>query len=332
MKKYFLRISGLAAIILLLHAPGFAQDDKDSKTKDKIKTENGDEIIIKRKGDKDSKITVEIKDGNLLINGKPADEFEDDNLSIIRRKDGDGDVFAFAPRSPFRGGYSWNGDELVDSKTAFLGVSSEKSDNGGVEVREVTKGSAAEKIGLKKGDIITKIDDAQIDDPEDLTKAVRSHKPDDKIVITYKRDGKVQTSTATLGKMQMNMAYNFKMPNMNENFDLVVPPPGAPYPRPYAFSWNSSGPKIGIKAQDTENGKGVKVLDVDDESPAEKAGIKEGDIITQFDGKEVNGAGQLAELARAAKTKPSVKVKLNRGGKLQDVEVKIPRKLKTADL
>ena len=319
-------------MILLLQTSGFAQNENDDKIKDKIKMGDGDEIIIKRKGDKDSKVTVEIKNGDLLINGKPADEFEDDNLSV--RKRSDDDVFAFAPRSPFRGGtWSWNGEELGDSKTAFLGVSSEKSDKGGAEVREVTKGSAAEKMGLKKGDVITKIDNTTIDDPEDLTKAVRAHKPDDKIVITYKRDGKIQSSTTTLGKVSINVnkVYRFNVPNMNENFDLITPP-AAPYPHPYAYSWNSNGPKIGIKAQDTEDGKGVKVLDVDDESPAEKAGIKEGDVITQFDGKEVNGAGQLVELARAAKTKPSVKVKLNRGGKIQDVDLKIPRKLKTADL
>jgi serine protease Do len=94
----------------------------------------------------------------------------------------------------------------------------------------------------------------------------------------------------------------------------------------------SSKPKLGIKAQDTEDGKGVKVLDVDDESAAEKAGIKEGDIITRFDGKEVNSANDLSEGARAAKDKVSIKVNLLRDGKTQEIEIKIPKKLKTANL
>ncbi len=84
--------------------------------------------------------------------------------------------------------------------------------------------------------------------------------------------------------------------------------------------------KFGIKAQDTEEGKGVKVLDVDDESAAAKAGIKEGDIITRFDGKEINSATALAEAARAAKEKASVHVSILRDGKPQEIEVKVPEK------
>ena len=93
--------------------------------------------------------------------------------------------------------------------------------------------------------------------------------------------------------------------------------------------------RLGIHAQDTEDGKGVKVLDVDDETSASKAGIMEGDIITKFDGQEVNSATRLAELARDAqndKAKTSIKVNLLRAGKAMEVEVKGPRKLRTADL
>lgn len=332
MKKNILRISGMAIIVLLAHFSGFSQADNDKTDKDGG-TKDREEIIIKRKNDKDSKVTIEIKNGKVLINGKPADEFEDDNFSVRKLKSGDGYDIVWGPRSPFRGGWSYSGDELDDSKLAFLGVSSEKAEKGGAQVIEVTEGSAAEKIGLKKGDIITKIDDVKIDDPESLTSTVRKHKPDDKIVLTYLRDGKAQTATATLGKREMVVKeFNFKVPNMNgDEFKLMMPPHG---PGAYNWNWNNnnSGPRLGIKAQDREDGKGVNVLDIDDESPAEKAGIKEGDIITQFDGKEVNSASQLAELARAARTKPSVKLKLNRGGKLQDLEVKIPKKLKTAEL
>lgn len=327
MKQYFLKISGLAAIILLLHGTGFSQDDNEKKDKVKIyKSGDNDEIIIKRKSDKDSKVTVEVKDGQVFINGKPVDEFEDDNLSIHRRN-ADDDFFTFAPRSPFRGGV-WNFDsDVMESKSAFLGVVSEKAESGGAEITEISKESAAEKIGLKKGDIITKIDDTKIEGPDDLMETIRMHKPEDKVVVTYKRDGKEEKATAVLGKFKMN--YNFKMPKVNNGDFNVLAPGGF---GAYSYSSRSGSPKIGIKAQDVEDGKGVKVLDVDEESPADKAGIKEDDVITQFDGKEINDVSQLAEFARAAKTKSSIKVKLNRAGKSQEVEIKIPKKLKTADL
>jgi serine protease Do len=114
------------------------------------------------------------------------------------------------------------------------------------------------------------------------------------------------------------------MPDMqNFNYDYA--------PRAYNFAYGAK-PRLGIKAQDMEEGKGVKVLEVGDESAAEKAGIKEGDIITRFDGKDVNSATDLAELARTSKDKPSIKVSIIRDGKTQEIDIRIPKKLRTADL
>jgi serine protease Do len=91
-------------------------------------------------------------------------------------------------------------------------------------------------------------------------------------------------------------------------------------------------PKLGLSVQDSEDGKGVKVIDVDGDGNAEKAGIKEDDVITEINGKEVNGADEVAKIIRDNKDKISIKVKLLRDGKPMDIDVKIPRKLKTADL
>jgi len=133
--------------------------------------------------------------------------------------------------------------------------------------------------------------------------------------------------TVILGKAPgVNM---YKMPDMqNFNYDYRM---GPIPPKAYGFSYGAKA-RLGIRAQDTEEGKGAKVLEVGDESAAEKAGIKEGDVITRFDGKDVNSATELAELARASKDKPVIKVSLTRDGKTQELEIRIPKKLKTADL
>ena len=68
------------------------------------------------------------------------------------------------------------------------------------------------------------------------------------------------------------------------------------------------------------------------ESLAAKSGIKEGDIITQFDGKTINSAEELAEAAQESREKTSVKVNVLRDGKPQEIEIKTPKKLKTANL
>jgi serine protease Do len=362
MRQYFLKISGLAALVLSLHSNGQAQqmdstDQKEWKDTSGGKRSRYDEIIIKRKSDKDAKVTVEIKDGQVFVNGKPVSDFSDDNVSVrkIKVREWDGPNFSFsgdidepdmpnmviAPRalnSPFRNkGGAWNidGDSWSgNASRAQLGVVSSATDGeataGGARIKDVSKGGAAEKAGLKAGDLITKVDEIAISGPAALSSAVRKYKPEDEIVITYKRDGKEQKATATLGKAKnisvYKYDYNYNMPDM-DHFDFKMP---------YSVNGYSYGegrsPRLGIKAQDTEDGKGVKVLDVADESPAAKVGIKEGDIITRFDGKEVNSATGLSEAAREARSKPSFKINLTRAGKPMELEIKTPKKLKTTDL
>jgi serine protease Do len=226
----------------------------------------------------------------------------------------------------------------------MLGVTTEKTE-GGVEIQDITKESAAEKAGLKENDIITKIDDTKIEDPDDLSAAIKKHKPGDKVTVTYLRNGKEQKTTAELTKWKGVGAfgmtapggdYKFEMPDLD--FEQIMPKlkamPRVMTPNGQNWNWNWSGgsPKLGLSVQDTDNGKGVKVIEVDDESNAEKAGIKEDDIITEVDGKTVNGADEIAKVIRESKDKVSVMIKLERGGKTQNIEVKMPRKLKTADL
>ena len=98
------------------------------------------------------------------------------------------------------------------------------------------------------------------------------------------------------------------------------------------YSFSDSRPKLGLSVQDTEDGKGVKVIDVDDEGNGQKAGVKEDDIITAINDKEVNSADEVARIIRESRDKPSVMLKIKRAGKIQNIEVKMPRKLKTADL
>jgi len=149
---------------------------------------------------------------------------------------------------------------------------------------------------------------------------------------------KVQTTTAELTKWKGMNAWtvgpngNFKMDMGDMQFDKIMPKiQGNPHLN-QNWSWAGGAPKLGLSVQDTDDGKGVKVIDVDGDSNAQKAGIKEDDVITEVDGKAVNGADEMAKIIRESKDKVSVMVKLNRAGKTQNIEVKMPRKIKTADL
>jgi putative serine protease PepD len=69
----------------------------------------------------------------------------------------------------------------------------------GAELQTVESGGAADKAGLEKGDVITKVDDDVIDGSESLVATIRGHRPGEKVTLTYVRDGKTLTTTATLG-------------------------------------------------------------------------------------------------------------------------------------
>ncbi len=340
--KYFTSKAFALFAAALIGGAVFAQEGKQkSPDKDKDKLNQYDEIIIKKKSDddKNKKVTIEINDGVVTVNGKPLAEFKDDDLSIRRKKviiHGEGGDFAFTvppggSNSPFRiqRDFRFN---FEDENKGFLGVQSEKVD-GGVKIAEVVPGSAAEKAGLKVGDIITKVDNVVINTPEDLSKTIGSYKPEEKVTITYKRNNKEQRVTTELSKRKVENVYRYNVPEgaFDLNLDGLDALRGLGDMKPFMYR-GGGGVRLGIKAQDMEEGKGVKVLNVEDSSNAAKAGIKEGDIITACDGKMIANTDELINATRAARDKSSISVKVNRDGKIHNLEVKIPKKLKTATL
>ena len=99
----------------------------------------------------------------------------------------------------------------------------------------------------------------------------------------------------------------------------------------FAFALND-GPKIGISIEDLTEGAGAKVLDVTEGSPAAKAGITKNDIITSVDGSSICDVATIQEKATGLKAGDTISFKLTRDGKSKDVSVKIPKKVKKANI
>lgn len=323
----------ILAAALMLPVSLLAQKEEKEK-EEKVKKEI-EQIIITRKGNKDEKVIVEVNGDKVIVNGKELKDDKDGDVTVRRHKVKD----AWAYSGDGLTGV-WNDNDHfkmfnMDENRAMLGVTTDQADEG-AEIESITKESGAEKAGLKKGDIIIKVGDHKIETPDDLTEAIQRHKPGEKVGITFLRDKKKQDVTAELGKWKGTRVFNYNSgKNFNMDFDKIMPkiqavPRIAPHGQ--AWSWSGGGPKLGVSVQDTEDGKGVNVIEVDEDGNAAKAGIKEDDVITEVDGKAVNGADEIAKIMKENKDKGSVKVKLLRKGKTENVEVKIPRKLKTADL
>jgi len=331
------------AAILFLTSTVLISKAQDDKEKSKEKKNDVEQIIITKKGDNKDKVVVEITGDKITVNGKPIDELKDDDIKVLRNKfkSFDGlNAFAAPGTGISNWNMNWNGNDGmslfsgIDENRAMLGVVTEKTDQG-AKVNDVTEKSAAEKAGIKEGDIITKIGDTKIEDPDALSEAIRKNKPGTKVAVTFLRDKKEQKVTAELGKWQGGNAFAVapRVPNMKILEQTLPRIQAMPRANGQNYSYVfGGGPKLGLSVQDTDDGKGVKVIDVDEESNAAKAGIKENDIITHFNDKEVNGADEMAKMVRENKDKISFQLKIKRDGKTQNIEVKVPRKLKTADL
>ncbi len=360
----------------------FAQNEKIEKEEVIIQKKDGSpaqketqEIIIRKKGDKDTKLTLEITGSKVIINGKPIAEFSEDGITINNRKmiirDGSKITMDFT-------GDSFNdidkfgndfGDRLNDSITksinkyflfddantsdnnvtskTFLGVSTEK-DKDGSKITRVEKSSPAEKAGLQKDDIIYKVNDKKIDGIQALSETISAMKVGDEVKVYFLRDGKKKDVKATLAARKnspvINRIYKFDMPNgKSRSFSFPTPPnPPAP-PTPPQFDMNgnfdfgevfvdASRPKLGIKIQDTEEGNGVKILDVEQGSASATAGLLKEDIVTEIGGVKVKNTDDAREQLHENADKSTYTMKAKRNGKEIDFSIKIPKKLKTAEL
>jgi putative serine protease PepD len=84
-----------------------------------------------------------------------------------------------------------------------LGVSvSDSTSPAGAKIGDVSSGSAADKAGIKTGDVVTKVDDQPLDDADGLVAAIRTQAPGTKVTLTYVRGGQTATATVTLGTDQ----------------------------------------------------------------------------------------------------------------------------------
>ncbi|MEY3118316.1 MAG: hypothetical protein RIT30_248 [Bacteroidota bacterium] len=256
---------------------------------------------------------------NKIVEGKPLD------LNID-------DVLSFATPA--------------QSNAAFLGVISEENELG-AKINEVSKGSPAEKAGLKKDDIITNVNEEKITGPKDLYDAIGKYKPSDKVQISILKNGAKTKLTAELEKNKAQ-SFSFSMPNQGmtiepnfvpstprgrgnngtQRFGFELPQ----MPELNNFFGNIEKPKLGISVEDVEENEGVKISSVSENSPAAKAGLKEDDIITEVNDKKVKDVDGIKPIIKAATEGTIFKFNITRNGKKTVIEVKIPKKLKTADL
>jgi serine protease Do len=296
----------------------------------------GNKRIILKKLDKKPRIIVEGKPLNSLDFGKGL-QLDGD---IIINENGEDNFDIIVPNQ-------------AKTNEAFLGVVTEETEQG-AKVNQVSDESPAAKAGLKEGDIITKVNDIKIDGPASLYDAIGKSKPEDKVTISYIRNGKTNTLVVSLAKNKNTMQfYNFSSPEGQggPSFDAYpkqyLDPNTRKYqqsPRGFNFIPNFPGmegmtipgfenkPKLGISIEDTETADGVKITNVSENSPAAKSGLLENDIIVQVNDQKIKEVDGLKPIIKDAKEGTSFTFQVKRNKELKTILVKLPKKLKTANL
>jgi serine protease Do len=219
-------------------------------------------------------------------------------------------------------GPSWLGvetNEVTADKAKELKLSAER----GVVLGKVVPDSPAAKAGLKENDVVTDINGQHVEGAAQFRRMIHEIPAGRSIQLTVWRDGRAQTIRATLGK--------------SEERHRATRPMIAPTPGTFAFrmpempdipsmEWNGNmlfgggQPRLGIDAEDLNgqlgaffgapDGEGILVRDVNSSSPAEKAGVKAGDVITSLNGERIRTVGELREKLSAKRDDKDRNVKL----------------------
>ncbi len=186
-------------------------------------------------------------------------------------------------------------EDLDPEKIEYFGLSS----GNGVLVTEVIKGSPAEKYGIKRGDIIIEYDGKRIGGVGDLQTKVATTVPGKKVEIKLIRNKKEKIVEVVIGERPKELTSKQEEEK------------------------SSSSGQLGLTVENySEEEEGVIVTEVESDSPAEKAGIRRGDIIIEINESNVRDVGDFYKLIEKGKNKKTILFVVRREGHLKYIVVR----------
>lgn len=209
----------------------------------------------------------------------------------------------------------------------WLGVSLEEDSQGRVRITLVEKGSPAQEAGLRQGDIIRKINGREVVNGDFLAREIRNRRPGEEVNLEIERDGKRREIKVKLGAYPQEEAQR-ELERWLPGF--LRPMPAPPSER---FRFWERRRFIGVYPEEinpqlaeyfgVKEGKGILVTQLEPNSPAEKAGIKVGDVIIRADGRRIETVDELNSIIQKKKKGDKVKLELVRDKKSMELEVEI---------
>ena len=143
----------------------------------------------------------------------------------------------------------------------YLGVLIETAKDGKAHVSDVADGSPAAKAGVQVGDVVHQVDGRSAKSAEVFRSLLQTKSAGERVVLLLSRNGKDQELTANLTATSRVMQLGQKRAVM------------------------------GVTVEDPKDGDGLVLKTVTTGAPAEKAGLKAGDVVLKLDGKPIDAAG-----------------------------------------
>ena len=172
-------------------------------------------------------------------------------------------------------------------------------DTKGVIVSNVQAGSAAEKAGVKRSDIITAINGEAIEDSNFLRNKVAGTQPETQIRLTVLRDGKQEELTAVLGEFKTQGVKPDEDSGENNNNQGNSEQNGR-----LGLSLQPLSPEIMRQLELPAETKGLVVTEVDPNGAAAEEGITRGDVILEINRKTVSTIEDVESALTLAGNKP----------------------------
>ncbi len=297
-------------------------NNRDEKTKTitkiiKKRTNLNDEekIIID-----ETDMEIEVINDRVYINGEEVKEgeFGDKKVRILKFDEGE-DVFmeeALEDVLNEEGIEIGKNEKIYFIETeesnegiAFLGVTVGSSKDGGVSITGVVEGTSAEKMGLKKGDILMSIDGHKVIGYSSLSKTIKSYIPGEKVKLVYTRNGETKEAQVALSDYQ------------KYSTDAVARAERGPHGKKRMHGHRKAGPakaSLGVKVKMIE--EHIVIAQVIDQSAAQKAGLQLGDRILKVNKAKMLTMDQFYHTVKAYKIGDELNFKIERDGKKKNIQ------------
>ncbi len=198
---------------------------------------------------------------------------------------------------------------VVQSLSPAMAKSFGLSSNQGALLSDINPGSAAEKAGLKPGDVVLALNGAPIKDSGDLVSRLYINHPGDVITLTIQRNGVQSDVPVTLQQLDES-ALEKKAGNGSGG--------------PNGLSGQGQSESLGLAYQDqTEDirsqlppgsPRGPVITQINPQGPAAAAGLQQGDIILKLGNSEIVSANQLTVLLKKSDLRSGVRLFVWRDG------------------